>query len=122
MAGLISDQLINNLRTVAYKQLITPVQVWRDVKSEGPYGTKTVSTLVGTPFCWFKPNYKGNLVIQPGGNIANDSGAEFRFSHGTDVQVGDRLTVEGQDNYVVQDVNVGATIQLYLKAWAERTE
>ena len=122
MPGLISDQLINNLRTVAYKQLVTPVKVHRTIRQEGPFGTVEVDAVVLETTTWFKPVFKGNLTIQPGGLVANDSGAEFRFRFGTDIQVGDRLEVNGETDYIVQDVNAGATIQLYLKAWTEHLD
>ena len=122
MPGLISDQLINNLRTTAYKQLVTPVKVHRDVRTEGPYGTAIADTVVLETFTWFKPEFKGDLTAQAGGQIGHGSGAEFRFRFDEDVQIGDRLEVNGETGYVVQDVNTGATITLYLKAWCNRLE
>lgn len=123
MAGLISDQLIDNLRSVAYKQLVTPVTIKRKTRTEGPYGSAETLNTVSTVKCWYKPVFKGSLQALPGGWISNDSGAEFRFSVGVDVRVGDYLTLDdGATYYTVQDVNDGATIQLYLKAWAERQE
>lgn len=122
MAGLISDQLINNLRTVAYKQLVTPVTIKRVVRTEGSMGTVETLQTVAVTKCWFKPVFKGDLTVQPGGAIQNDSGAEFRFSVSTDVRVGDQLSVNGEGGFIVQDVNDGATIQLYLKAWTQRME
>jgi hypothetical protein len=122
VAGLISDQLISNLRVVAYKQLITPVTVHRMVRGEGPYGTSETDTVVATTLCWYVPEYKGNLEVQTGGQIAHGSGAEVRFRFDEDIRVGDRLTIGGIADHVVQDVNVGATITLYLKAWTNRVE
>jgi hypothetical protein len=122
MAGLISDQLLRNLRVVANKQLVTPVKVHREVKSDGPFGTTTTDTVVAETVCWFKPAFKGSLNIQPGGRIALDSGAEFRFDIGEDIRVGDRLEVNGVTGFVVQDTSADATIQLYLKAWTEVIE
>ena len=122
MAGLISDQLINNLRTTAYKQLVTPVRVHRRTKIEGIYGTSETDAIVLETMCWYKPIFKGDLVEQPSRLVANPSNAEFRFKWGTDIQVGDRLEVEGMGNNVVQDTNEGATISLYLKAWTNVTE
>lgn len=122
MAGIISDQLIDNLRVTAYKQLVTPAKVWRKVDSEGPYGTTQTDTLVATVMCWYIPEFKGNLNIQPGGQVGHGSGAEFRFRHDQDIRIGDRLEVNDEPGFVVQDLNAGATIQLYLKAWTKRLE
>ena len=122
MAGLVSDQLIDNLRKVAYKQLVTPVKVHRLTKTEGPYGTNEVDAVAIETTCWFIPKFKGDITMQAGRLAANDSGAEFRFRWNEDIRNGDRLEVNGETNYVVQDVNKGATIQLYLKAWTERLE
>lgn len=122
MPGLISDELINNLRNVAYKQLVTEVKIHRLVYSEGPYGSAETDQVVATVMTWFKPDYKGSLRVQSGGQIGHASDAEFRFAVGTDVQVGDRLEVNGETDFIVQDVNTGATIQLYLKATAKRLE
>ena len=122
MPGLVSDQLISNLRSVVYKQLVTPVRIHRQVRTEGPYGTEETDQVVATVMTWYKPEYKGTLKVQPGGQIAHGSGAEFRFEVGTDVRIGDRLEVNGETGFIVQDVNAGATIQLYLKAWCERLE
>jgi len=122
MPGLISDQLIDNLRVVAYKQLVTPVKIHRSVKSEGAYGTMETDQVVLETECWYKPAFKGELVLQPGRMIANPSNAEFRFRWGTDIRVGDRLEVAGITNNIVQDTNIGATISLYLKAWTNVTE
>jgi len=122
MAGLISDQLIASLRTTAYKQLVTPVKVHRMVKVEGIYGTAEQDTVVLETMCWYKPIFKGDLVVQTSGLVANPSNAEFRFRWETDIQVGDKLEVAGIANNVVQDTNEGATISLYLKAWTNVTE
>jgi len=122
MAGLISDQLIASLRTTAYKQLVTPVKVHRMVKAEGIYGTSQQDTVVFETFCWYKPVFKGDLVLQPGSRVANPSNAEFRFRWETDIQIGDKLEVAGIPHNVVQDTNAGATISLYLKAWTNVTE
>lgn len=122
MAGLISDQLITSLRATAYKQLVTPVKVHRMVKVEGVYGTSEQDTVVLETMCWYKPAFKGDLVMQPGGLVANPSNAEFRFRWDTDIRVGDKLEVAGIDHNVVQDTNAGATISLYLKAWTNVTE
>lgn len=122
MAGLISDQLINNLRVVAYKQLVTPVTVHRTTREEGPYGTQETDVVAFTTMTWFKPDFKGDLSVQPGGQVGQGSAAEFRFRWGTDIRIGDRLEVEGQSNHIVQDVNDGATISLYLKARTNRLE
>lgn len=122
MAGIISDQLINNLRVTAYKQLVTPVNVHRTTRGEGPYGTQEIDAVVASTMCWFIPEFKGELQVQPGGQIGHGSGAEFRFRHDEDIRIGDRLEVNGEIGYVVQDVNSGATIQLYLKAWTNRLE
>ena len=122
MSGLISDELINNLRTVAYKQLVTPVDIYRSVRSEGAYGTDETWTLVASTYTWFKPNFAGNIVVQPGGQLGHGSDAEFRFAVGTDIQIGDRLTVNGESGFIIQDIDDGATIQLYLKCSTQRVE
>jgi hypothetical protein len=122
MAGLISDQLLRNLRRVANKQLVTPVKIHRTVTTEGPYGTVETDAVIADTTCWYKPAFKGDLTIQPGGRIAVDSGAEFRFDIGEDVRVGDRLEVNGVTGFIVQDTTADATIQLYLKAWTEVIE
>lgn len=115
MAGLISDQLLRNLRVVANKQLVTPVKVHRMVATEGPFGTVEVDTVVAETMCWYKPAFKGDLRVQPGGRIANDSLSEFRFDINEDIRVGDKLEVNGVTGYLVQDTSADATIQLYLK-------
>jgi hypothetical protein len=122
MPGLISDQLLRNLRVVANKQLVTPVIVRRRQKVENEYGTVEQDVVVGTFMAWYKPAFKGDLRIQPGGKIANDSGAEFRFDIDSDIRVGDRLEVDGEPGFIVQDTTQGATIQLYLKAWTQVIE
>lgn len=122
MAGLISDQLLRNLRRVANKQLVTPVKIHRVVAVEGPYGTVETDVVIAETTCWYKPAFKGDLTVQAGGRIAVDSGAEFRFDIDEDVRVGDKLEVNGVTGFLVQDTTADATIQLYLKAWTEVIE
>jgi hypothetical protein len=122
MPGLVSDQLIDNLRKVAYKQLVTPVTVHRPTKEEGEFGTKETDFVAFETMGWFIPAFKGSISRHAGNLAASNSGAEFRFRWDEDIQVGDHLEVNGQVGFIVQDVNSGATIQLYLKAWCERIE
>lgn len=121
MAGLISDQLINQLRNVAYKQLVTDITIKRPSLSADAYGSSETLATVATTTCWVKPQFKGDITTQPGGLAGHDSAAEIRLRWGTDIQVGDFVEVAGS-RFRVQDINAEATISLYLKAWVKRIE
>lgn len=117
MPGLINDQLINQLRRVAYKQLITPCTIRRVTRTEGPFEMVETWADVFSTTCWYKPSYTAKVDEQIGfiGRVEN---AEIRFRWGEDVRLGDRIVVGG-NQYHVQDTNDGATIALYLKAYGE---
>lgn len=118
MAGLISDQLISNLRSVAYRQLVTPITIKRATKVESVYGTDETWATINTTTCWYVPSYKAKTEKMTG-FVGQEENAEVRLAWGTDIKPGDRVLIEG-DEYLVQDTNTGATIALYLKVYVER--
>lgn len=118
MAGLINDQLISNLRNVAYRQLVTPITIRRATKVESAFGTDEVWTDIETTTCWFVPSYKARTERQVG-FIGQEENAQVRLAWGTDIAPGDRCVIDGYE-YLVQDTNAGATISLYLKVYVER--
>lgn len=121
MPGLVSDTLLNNLRNVAYKQLVTPVTVRRRTKGEGPTGTSVTEADVLTSTCWVVVRQVSSMTMEPGGLLAAVARAEIRFRYGTDVRIGDILVIGGQ-RWTVQDTNEEATITLLLKTWCERVD
>lgn len=118
MPGLISDQLISNLRNVAYRQLVTPITIRRAAKVENDFGTGETWADIQTTNCWFVPSYKAKTGRMTG-FIGQEENAEVRLAWGTDIATGDRCVIEGCE-YLVQDTNSGATISLYLKVYVER--
>lgn len=121
MAGLVSDTLLNNLRSVAYRQLITPVTVRRRTKSEGPNGTVVTESDVFSTTCWVVVKARHGMTVEPGGMLAAVTGAEIRFRFGTDVRIADILVI-GDQRWTIQDTNEESTITLLLKAWCERVD
>lgn len=119
MAGLISDQLLDNLRVVAYRQLITPVTIQRNTYTTTDADTKKVWTTVTETTCWLVGKNNKSLDTNPGSQIVVDSGYELRLRQGTDLQPGDRCIIGGE-TYSVIDENSEVTLSLFLKATIRR--
>lgn len=120
MAGLISDQLLNNLRAVAYRQLVTPITVQRNTLVLTDADTKKSWVTVVTTTAWLVGKNNASLDLE-GSRLVVDSGYELRLRQGTNVLPGDRVIIDGQ-NYAVIDINSEVTISLFLKASLRRVE
>jgi len=119
MSGLISDQLLNNLRVVAYRQLVTPLTVQRNTPAQTDADTKkTWSTVVATDG-WLVGKNVTALSGQPGSAVGIDAPYELRLRQGVDIRPGDRVVIDGE-NYAVIDVNSEVTLSLFLKASLRR--
>lgn len=118
MSGLINDQLLNNLRNVAYRQLVTGVTIQRYTDSAGAADTTLAWVDVQATTGWLvgKPSDveegTGRRAIVP--NVY-----ELRLRQGTNIIPGDRCVIGGAV-YIVQDTNAEVTISLFLKARLRR--
>ena len=119
MSGLISDQLLDNLRAVAYRQLVTPVVIQRNTYTTTDADTKKTWTTIGSTTGWLVGKNNTRLDMSPGSRITVDSGYELRLRQHTDIQPGDRCLIEG-GTFTVIDENSEVTISLYLKCSLRR--
>ena len=119
MAGLISDQLLNNLRAVAYRQLVTPLTIQRSTLTTTDATSKKVWTTVGGTTGWLVGRNNPTLESGPGSRVIIDSAYELRLRQGEDIQAGDRVLIE-DGTYTVIDENSEVTISLFLKATLRR--
>ena len=100
------------LRSVAYRGLDTPFEVYRRQRTESPYGTQDSWVKVAEGLCWLR------MMNQPKTTThADDSeGALTVYRMHTDVaitvQFGDRIRIGGAD-YETQDTNDDDTIQVF---------
>lgn len=120
MAGLISDQLLDNLRQVAYRQLITPVTIQRFTAVTTDADTKKTWVTISTTTGWLVGKNNPRFDNE-GRRLVVDSGYELRLRQGTDIHPGDRCVIGGE-NYTVIDENSEVTISLYRKASLRRIE
>jgi len=119
MSGLISDQLLNNLRVVAYRQLITPVTIQRSTYGTTDADTKKTWATVAETTGWLVGKNNAALDTSTGNRLVVDSGYELRLRQGTDLRPGDRCVIDGE-NYAVIDENSEVTLSLFLKASLRR--
>src|SRR5258706_4438788 len=96
MAGLISDQLLNNLRAVAYRQLVTPVVIQRNTYTTTDADSKKVWTTIGTTTGWLVGKNNVSLDLITGQQLVVDSGYELRLPHGTDLVPCRRVLIPNQ--------------------------
>ena len=121
MPGLISDALLNNLRNVAYRQLVTDVTIERVTFSAGAADTSRSWSEVESTTGWLveeRHAYPGEDV---GHRDTATQSYELRLRQGTDILPGDRCLIGGS-YYTVGDVNSEVTISLFLKATLRRVE
>jgi hypothetical protein len=121
MPGLISDQLLSQLRNVAYRQLVTPLEIKRPIRTETTNGTEEVLTTIVSTAGWLKDMNKASLSEESGSIIASTGIYELRLRQGIDIAVGDTVVIDEAD-FTVQDVNDRVTISLYLKAVLRRVQ
>jgi hypothetical protein len=121
MAGLISDQLIAQLRGVAYRQLITPVTIQRSTKTEGAYGTEETWATVVETTGWLVAKNDGKIDVATGGLVGSLGIFELRLRWDTDVRISDKVVIDGGE-YIVHDENSEVTISLYLKCGLRRLQ
>lgn len=119
MPGLISDQLLNNLRAVAYRQLITPLTIQRSTLTTTDATSKKVWTTIGSTDGWLVGKNNKSLDSGPGNRVVVDNGYELRLRQGVDIAPGDRCLI-GDGIYTVVDENSEVTISLYLKVTLRR--
>lgn len=119
MAGLISDQLLDNLRVVAYRQLITPITIQRNTYTTTDADTKKSWTTIAETTGWLVGKNNKSLDSNPGSQLVVDSGYELRLRQGTDLRPGDRCIIGGEA-FAVIDENAEVTLSLFLKASLRR--
>ena len=119
MAGLISDVLLDNLRVVAYRQLITPVIIQRNTYTTTDADSKKTWATIATTTGWLVGKNNVALDQMAGSRLVVDSGYELRLRQGTDIQPGDRVLINNEP-YAVIDENSEVTISLFLKATLRR--
>jgi hypothetical protein len=119
MPGLVSDQLLNNLRNVAYRQLVTPVTIERFATVAGPADTTKSWTTVVDTTGWLVGKNTPAIQIGVEERSTIDALYELRLRQGTDCTNGDRVLIGGA-YYAVIDVNAEVTISLFLKASLRR--
>jgi hypothetical protein len=117
--ALISDQLLNNVRSVAYKQLVTPATIKRKTRVETANGVENTVAPVATLNCWVVVRAAGAMQIQPAGHLTETDQAEIRFRITDDVRVNDVIVVAGKQ-WTVQSTNDEATITVFLRAFCKR--
>lgn len=119
MSGLINDQLLNNLRNVAYRQLVTTVVIERGTDSQTTADTKFTWAAVASTTGWLVGINSPDVETGVGNRAIISNAYELRLRQGTNVQPGDRCLIGGA-YYIVQDVNSEVTISLFLKARLRR--
>lgn len=121
MPGLISDQLLDNLRTVAYRQLTTDVEIKRATLTTTDADSKKTWATVTTTTGWLVEKKDGALTVGPDRRAVTEQRYELRLRDGTDILPGDQAVIGGATYYVI-DVNSEVTISLLLKAALRRVE
>lgn len=119
MAGLISDQLLDNLRAVAYRQCVTPITIQRNTPTTTDADTKKVWTTTSTTTAWLVGKNIPAPELGTGRNVVIESNYELRLRQGVDIRAGDRVLID-DGIYAVIDENSEVTISLYLKCSLRR--
>lgn len=117
---LVSDAQLDQLRSVAYRGLDTPITISRPTSAEGDYGSVETYTTVTTTNAWLREMTTSRAGIM-NGFIATTGMFRLHLAVGTDIRPGDRVTVSGED-FEVQDVNELNTIRIFTTAILRRVE
>lgn len=118
--SLITATQLNAIRAIAYQGLDTPLTIERKTFSEGDYGSVETWSTVASTNGWLremtstKPFGIANLISTVG---------TFRLhlAVGTDIEPGDRVTVDG-DQFEVNETNTHNTIRVFTTAVLRRVE
>jgi hypothetical protein len=120
MSPLVSAAQIDQLRTVAYRGLDTPVTIQRRTFVEGAADVSYTWATVITTTGWLRGMNRPDLDLQ-----VRYAGAtniyRLHLRHDIDLQNEDRVVIGGE-TYEVQETNAENTIQIFLTALLRRIE
>lgn len=120
-APLVTEEMLDTLRTFAYPGLQTPVAILRrQAVTANPYGDDTEDWVeVSDTFGWFRQ--MNDPYIAAANGVAAITGIfRLELPVGTDVAPGDMVGVEGQ-TYMVENTNVEDTLQVFLEVYVRIT-
>jgi hypothetical protein len=119
---LVSPTQLTVLRNIAYKNLDSSALIERSTEVENDFGTNESWTIVATDVpCWIRGTTVPSSLSDVAMRIAVIGTFRIHFQVGTDIQLNDRLTIGGEQFYVI-DMNVENTIQIFTTAMAKRVE
>jgi len=120
MSPLVSAAQIDQLRTVAYKGLDTPVTIQRRTFVEGAADVTYTWATVGTATGWLRHMNKPDIDIQV--RYAGSTNIyRLHLRHDVDLQPEDRVVIGGE-TFEVQDTNAENTIQIFRTAIVRRID
>lgn len=113
--GFLTDAQISELRKVANKGLFRPFSILRRTRVENDFGFEDEWTEVGTGVGWLRMMNKPHTREQLGSIEGAESVYRLHSEVGTDIQEGDRISMEG-NSYEVHDVNSDDSVKIYTTA------
>lgn len=111
-SGFVTDAQIAQLRQIANAGLFRAFNILRKTRVENVYGTEDVWDVVATGMGWLRNMNKPRTGEQVGHIEGAEATYRFHCEHGTDLRVGDRVSMEGK-LYEVSDTNADNSVQIY---------